>query len=238
MFGQIKQILLHMLAFNPIDRFSQAVQSRHRLDVTTNLELLPEVYLLVTDRARRDLFDAGLIKETSTSAACAFFLKELGDDNPKAVQMSLDRDGLRIYTETLRLLCARDPALPVLAVKAVHEPYPPQLEQEKGRAASLRFLWQTTDSTHVQQQIPASLQGALAATLDSLFARLATHQAEEQTVRKRGFERKDLTRTWEAVLSFQQERLDAVPKLPYHYVTKAGDTLLFQLKQPAPDALA
>jgi serine/threonine protein kinase len=237
-FGQVKQILLRMLAIDPGDRLGQTVQLRRRLDVTTRLELLPEVYVLVTDRARRDLFDAGLIEETSTSAACAFLLKELGDDNPKTVQMSLDRDGLRIYTETLRLLCSRDPVLPILAVKAVHEPYPPQLEQEKARAASLRFLWQVTDSTQVQQQIPAPLQGALAATLDSLFARLATHQAEEQTARKRTFERKDLTRTWEAVLSFQQELLDAGPKLPYHHVTKAGDTLLFQMKQPAPDRLS
>jgi serine/threonine protein kinase/DNA polymerase III delta prime subunit len=233
-FGQIKQILLRMLAEGPGERFSEAVQLRRRLDVTHNLELLPDVHLLVTDRARRDLFDGGFIEETSTRAACAFLLKELGDDNPKAVHMSLDRGDMRIYTETLRFICARDPALPVLVIKAVHEPYPPQLEQAKSRADSFRFLWQVIDSMEVNR-LPAALHPTLSATLDSLFSQLATHLVEEQTGRQRGFERKDLTRTWEAVLSFQQERLDAVPKLPYHYVTKAGDTLLFQLKQPAPD---
>lgn len=54
-YGQIKQILLRMLALDPQDRFSQAVQLRRRLDVTNNLELLPEVYLLVTGSAYPNL---------------------------------------------------------------------------------------------------------------------------------------------------------------------------------------
>ncbi len=192
-FGQVKQILLRMLAIDPDERVSQAVQLRRRLDVTNNLTLLPDVYLLVTDRARRDLFDGGFIEETSTRAA-------------------------------------------LFAIKAIHEPYPPQLEQEKSRAASFRFLWQVVDSVDVNQ-VPTELLPALTTTLDSLFGQLATHLADEQTERKRGFERKDLTRTWGAVLSFQLGQLDAVPKLPYHVVTKAGDTLLFHLKLPAPDTL-
>jgi len=235
-FKQVKQILLRMLAIDPNERWTQAVQLRRRLDMTNNLTLLPEVYLLVTDRARRDLFDGGFIEETSTAAACAFLLQELGEDNPKTVQMSSERGDVRIYTETLRLICARDQALPVLAIKAVHVPYPPQLEQEKSRAASFRFLWQVTDASAVSR-VPISILAALHATLDTLFSQLATHQAEEQTERKRSVERKDLTKTWGAVLSLQQSLLDAIPTLPYHTVTKADETLLFQLKLPVPDTL-
>ncbi len=235
-FKQVKQILLRMLAIDPNERWVQAVQLRRRLDMTNNLTLLPEVYLLVTDRARRDLFDGGFIEETSTAAACAFLLQELGDDNPKTVQMSSERGDVRIYTETLRLICARDQALPVLAIKAIHIPYPPQLEQEKSHASSLRFLWQVNDASEVSR-VPTGIHAALHATLDTLFSQLATHRAEEQTERKRIVERKDLTRTWGAVLSLQQSLLDAVPTLPYHTVTKADETLLFQLKLPVPDTL-
>jgi serine/threonine protein kinase len=236
-FEQIKQILLRMLAIDPAGRFPDAVQLRRRLDSTNNLELLPEVYLLVTDRARRDLFDKGYIDETSTRAACTFLLKELGDDDPKAVHVSLDRGDIRIYTDTLRFICARDSTVPVLAVKAVHVPYPPQLEQEKSGAASSRFLWQVVDSVDAAH-IPVALHSVLGRTLDSLSQRLSAHQAEEQTGRKRGFERRDFTRTWAAVLAFQQEQLEKVPRLAYQHVTTTSDTLSFQLKQAAPDTLS
>jgi serine/threonine protein kinase len=236
-FGQVKQILLRMLAADPAERFPDAVQLRRRLDTTTNLELLPEVYLLVTDRARRDLFDKGFIDETSTRAACAFLLKELGEDDPKAVHVSLDRGDIRIYTDTLRFLCARDPAVPVLAIKAIHVPYPPVLEQEKTSSAPNRFLWQVVDSVDAAH-VPVALHTVLARTLDSLSQRLSAHLVEEQTERKRGFERRDFTRTWASVLAFQQERLEKVPKLSYQYVITTGDTLSFQLKQAAPDTLS
>ena len=85
--------------------------------------------------------------------------------------MSLDRGDVRVYTETLRFICARDPALPVLAIKAIHEPYPPQLEQEKSRAAPFRFLWQVVDLVDVHQ-VPTELLPALTTTLDSLFGKL------------------------------------------------------------------
>ncbi|OLE34547.1 MAG: hypothetical protein AUG45_04185 [Ktedonobacter sp. 13_1_20CM_3_54_15] len=233
---QLKRTLRRMLAPQPDGRFQQTVQLRRQLDLTQKFELLPEVYLLVTDRARRDLFDQGHIEQPSTLAACEFLLEELGGSEPKEVQLSLERGDVRLLTGALRLICARDASSPVLVIKAVHVPYQPQLEQQKIHAAAFRYLWQVTDS--LAAAIPsASASATLGATLDSLFEQLSTHQVTEQTARRRSVERKDLTRMWEAVLAHQQTLLDAVPRLFYREVVRDGDTLLFTLAQPAPDDL-
>ena len=142
---QMKRVLRRMLAPDPKNRIQQAVQLRRQLDLTQKFELLPEVYLLIRDRARRDLFDQGHIDQTSTKAACAFLLEEVGGDDPKEVHLALDRGDIRLLTDTLRLICSRDPATPVSAIKAVHVLYQPQLEQQKNRAAPFRFLWQIID---------------------------------------------------------------------------------------------
>jgi len=84
----IKRTLLKMLAPLPSERFQQAVQLRRQIDLTQKFELLPEVFLLVTERARRDLFDQGHIEQSSSEAACRFLLEELGGDDPKEVHIS------------------------------------------------------------------------------------------------------------------------------------------------------
>ncbi len=151
-----KRILLKMLAPDPTARFQQAVQLRRQIDLTQKFELLPEVFLQVTERARRDLFDQGHIEQSSTEAACRFLLEELGGDDPKEVHISLEREGIRLLTDTLRLVCTRDPAFPILIIKAIHVPYQPQLEQQKNQATLLRFLWQVIDQRGVSQ-IPSLL---------------------------------------------------------------------------------
>lgn len=236
--GPIKQILLRMLALDCHDRLADATLLRRRLEVTNNLELLPEVSLLVTDRARRDLFDQGHIDETSTRAACEFLLQELGGDNPKTVAISLDRMGLRLYTDTIRLLCVRDTVYPRLAITAIHVPYLPQLEQEKSHTLPFRALWSVVASEH-QPSLSPSVRKVLSTTLDTLIQRLTDHQVEEQTQRLQRVERRDLTKVWEAVLAFQRDQMNTLAKLSYQNVIKAsGDTLIFQLKQPVPDNLS
>lgn len=208
----IKRILLKMLAPDPTARFQQAVQLRRQIDLTQKFELLPEVFLQVTERARRDLFDQGHIEQSSTEAACRFLLEELGGDDPKEVHISLERNDIRLLTDTLRLLCTRDPASSILIIKAIHVPYQPQLEQQKNQATPQRFLWQVIDQRGVSQ-IASQLSAGLGATLDTLYKQLATHQVAAQTEKKRRVERRDLTKTWEAVLNHQYQVLNAVPRL-------------------------
>jgi len=234
--AQIKGLLKRMAALEPSARFAQTTQMRRQLEVTHTFQLLPEVYLLVTDRARRDLFDLGYLTHSSSAEACAFLLNELGGDNPKDVRIGLEHDDFRIFTDTLRLVCTRDSRSPVLVIKAVHQPYLPQLEQQKAQAMSVRFLWQAIEQI-ASAQLPVAQHSGLAESLDLLQTQLIARQTNVLSERKRTIERKDLTRDWEAVVAHQLRQLDAVPKLSYEAVVRDGDTLVFRLMEPAPDGL-
>lgn len=231
---QIMRLLRRMLAQNPADRFQDMTQVCRQLDATRNMELLPDVYLLVTDRARRDLYDLGLIDQTTTEAACLFLLEELGGDNPREVRMLLEREDVRLYTETLRLICTRDRSLPILVIKAVHAPYQPQLEQQKALALSARYLWQVIDAGRLNQ-LPSS--PALVGTLDHLSVRLSEQVAQLAAARTQKRERKDFLRTWGSALSYLQEQLDAVGQLPYRSLSYDDEYVVFTLADPAPDDL-
>lgn len=234
----MKDLLGQMLAPAPADRLEQMTQLSRLLEQTRKFELLPEVSLLVTETARRDLFNLGRISRTSTEAACAFLLKELGDDDPKEVSLSLDQDGtLRLLTDTLRLICARDALAPVLVVKAIHVPYLPQMERQKNQGTPARYLWQTIAQIGTDSP-PAVLRTALGQTLDSLFDRVASRQVETLTARRRSTERRDFTKLWQSVLMHQQKQLNAIPRLSYTQVVRQGsDSLSFTLTEPAPDTL-
>jgi superfamily I DNA and/or RNA helicase/serine/threonine protein kinase len=234
---QIKTLLKRMTALEPSARFAQTTQMRRQLEVTKTFQLLPDVYLLVTDSARRDLFDLGHLTQSSSAEACAFLLEELGGDNPKDVRISLEHGDIRIFTDTMRLVCTRDSRSPVLVIKAVHQPYLPQLEQQKAKAISVRYLWQAIEQI-APGKPPTVQQRILTETLDTLQKQLLDHQSNVAAERKRTIERKDLTRTWESVVVHQLRQLDAFPKLSYESVVRDGDILVIRLTEPAPDDLS
>jgi serine/threonine protein kinase len=234
---QIKRLLQRMLAPHPADRFQNIIQVCRQLDMTRNLELLPEVYLLITDRARRDLYNLGLIDQTTTEAACAYLLEELGDTTPRDVLCVQEHEDWRLYTEALRISCVQDKSLPMLVIKAVHAPYPPQLEQQKAAATSVRYLWQIID-TNGTKQLQPSLIPQLKQTLEQLHGRLSAHAAAQRAAKTRDRERRDFIKTWGSVLSYLKEQLDAVPQLLYDSLTSFDDeSAVFSLKAPAPDDL-
>jgi serine/threonine protein kinase len=235
---QIKRILQKMLAPYPEDRFENAPQLCRQLEITRNLELLPEVYLLVTDTARRDLFNKGLIDRASTQAACAFLLEVLGVDNPRDVLCSLDNDDIDIYTDTMRIICGRDKVQPILVVKTVHTPYPPQLEQQKAFATPVRYLWQVIDMNG-NDHIPPSEKPQLQQCLDQLFEKLSVHAETQRKAKTLKRERRDFIKTWVNALTYLKEQLDSVPQLPYESFTSSDEEgAVFVLKDPAPDDLS
>lgn len=230
----IRRILRQMLALDAQDRFESAVQLRRQLEHTQRYQEIPEVYFLVTGAARKALFDSGRIAHASNEDACKFLLEELGGDDPKEVRCILEQQDVRILTDDLRLICSRDATAPVLVIKAIHEPYQPQLEQQKSRAVPFRYLWQFIDHLGAASP-PADTRSILHSTLDNLFEQLATHTRVQQVMQSQKAERKDFTKTWRAVLNLQQKQLDAVPRLPYKKAIRDGNTVTFVLKHPAPD---
>jgi serine/threonine protein kinase len=233
---QIKRLLRRMLAPDPADRFQKMTQVCRQLDATHNFDLLPEVYLLVTDNARRDLYNLGLIDETTTEAACACLLEELGGDNPRDVLCTLEREDLRLYTETLRIICAWDKSLPLLVIKAVHAPYQPQLEQQKALASSVRYLWHVIDTNGTDQLLP-SLVAGLQQTLSQLRSQLSEHAAAARATKTRERERKDFLKIWGSVLSYLRGQLNAIPRLSYESLTYDDECVVFTLTDPVPDDL-
>lgn len=153
----IKRMLRQMLALEMRDRFESALQLRRQLELTQKYQLIPDVYFLVTETARRDLFNLGYINRSSSEAACEFLLEELGGDDPKEVYLTLEHNDVRVLTDGLRLIRTRDPNVPVLVIKAIHVPYQPLLEQQRSHSAPFCYLWQFVD--HVGATTPpASIQ--------------------------------------------------------------------------------
>ncbi|HLG76363.1 MAG TPA: protein kinase, partial [Ktedonobacteraceae bacterium] len=233
---QIERILLKMLEVDPEKRYENTQQLQRALELTRKYTPLPKAYFLVTGNARANLFDQGHIAHSTNEAACEFLTEQLGGDDPQELLALLRGPDVHILTNELRLVCARDPRVPVLAIKAVHFPYQPELENQKRHAAPIRYLWQCIESLENAMPPPTEYP-TLKATLDEMFQGIETHDREQQRSRSRRIERRDFTREWEAVLNFQMEQLEKMPRLAYESFTRNGNTLRFRLKAPAPDDL-
>ncbi|MBV9689454.1 MAG: protein kinase [Ktedonobacteraceae bacterium] len=235
---QVLRVLERMLATDPAHRTQKMTEVCRQLEITRNLELLPEVFLKVTDQARRDLYTLGLTENTLMETACQYLLEEeLGGDNPHEVRCMLEREGaIRLYTETLRLICKQDQTLLLLAVAAVHAPYQAQFAQQKEQASPVRYLWQVIGEQETRQ-IPPSQYAELKHTLTQLVARLSQQASQHLSERKKIRERRDFLATWSNVLAYLREQLDAVPQLRYTSRTYDAETVAFVLAQPVPDDL-
>ena len=238
----VKRMVRQMVAVNAVDRFDSALQLRRQLELTQKFQTLPDVYFLLTDTARKNVFDLGYIKNSSSAAACAFLREEMGGSEPKEARLLLENNreqenyDVHLLTDTLRLICAIDPEKPILAIKAVQVPYQPALERQKGHAETFRYGWQFIEN--VSSYVPPSnILSTLRSTLDILLEKLNYHRRTQQTIRQQKTERKDFTKTWDAVLDLQKTQLDAVPKLSYKHVKSAGSSLTFLLAETAPDDL-
>lgn len=230
----IKRMLAKMVAFDPKERFENALQLQRQLNQTEKLQVPPEIYCLVTDTARRELYNNGLITHVSLDEACAFLTEELGEES--TISVALEHDAVHVLTDTLRLVCVRDTRLPILVIKTIHQPYQAVLEQQRKYTISPRYEWQFATSTRLQA-LPSHLLDSLHTTLDTFFEQLATHAHQRQTEHKQKSERREFTNLWHAVLDLQKAQFDAVPRLLYGKVTTDENLTTFLLVEPAPDDL-
>ncbi|HEV8194668.1 MAG TPA: serine/threonine-protein kinase, partial [Ktedonobacterales bacterium] len=75
--GQVRRVLAQLVARDPDRRYQSALEVLRALDFTRQYELLPEVYLVLTDHARRDLAVKGVIRHASEQEAVDAVLAEL-----------------------------------------------------------------------------------------------------------------------------------------------------------------
>jgi serine/threonine protein kinase len=233
----IKHVIKQLLAENPEQRMENALQLQRRLEATRRLQSLPELYVLVTNTARRDLLNTGHIARSSSEVAREYLQQELQGDGFKEVFVLRNGDEIRILTDTLRLICVRDPDNPVIVIKAIHTTYDPDLEQQRNRALAVQYQWNFIDDTRNDTSLIIK-RNELWETIKNLYDRFDTHQRVQQADRQQQFERRDFTRTWNEVLKFQERQLERVPKLAYKKARRSGNELTFELTYPAPDTLA
>jgi len=229
------RMLEQMVATDPKDRVENVPQLCRQLAHTKEYEPLPEVFFIVTDAARKALVDSGLIRPSSNEVAGSFLQQdELGGDHPKELAMLLEKENnkIRILTDRFSLVCIRDSQVPALVILGLYDAYPAELERQKNNATPIRYHWKVTAFSFSLRN-----QTHLGTTLDHLFDQLQTHQRAQQAARTKKTERKDFTRTWDAVLNLQRKQLDAVPKLSYKRVVKNANVFTFYLNQHAPDDL-
>ncbi len=236
----IRRIVQKMLALEPENRFESALQLRRQLEQTHQLQHLPEICFLVTDTARRELFDKGLIKHSTMIDACTFFEEEIARDDSKVLAFTFERtnkgERVSILLDDLRLICVRDTKLPMLTIVAVQQPYPAELEQQRKRSLPLRYDWQFISSMEAYSQ-SVNVRSSLNSTFDIFYEQLSTHMRQQQAEHNQKKERRDFAEIWNKVLNLQKAQLDAVPKLFYEHVVKDDSSLAFVLAEPAPDKL-
>ncbi len=233
----VRLLLQDMLALDPEKRVGDAVQLRRRLEFTHHLLPLQEVYLIVTDAARKALFDAGYIDDSTPEAARQYLEQELGADDPKDVLALLENDSIRILTDNMRIVCVKDRDMPILVITAIYFLYGPRLERQKDAATSIRYQWICIDRQGMYT-LPVSKHSTLRSTLDAFFEQLHSHNRIQKTAQSRRAERKDFTKTWNAILSAQKELLEAETKLFYSHFFKDGNAITFVLQKTAPDTLS
>lgn len=233
----IKQVIKQLLAENPGQRMENALQLQRRLEATRRLQPLPELYVLVTNTARRDLLNMGHITRSSSEVAREYLQQDIQGDGFKEVFLLKNGDEIRILTDTLRLICVRDSQAPVIVIKAIHATYDPELEQQRNRALAVQYQWKFIDDTRTDTSLIIK-KNELWETIKHLYDCLDAHQRVQQVDRQQQFERRDFTRTWNEVLAFQEKQLERVPKLAYRKAHRSGNELTFELTYPAPDALA
>ena len=236
----LKRLIEQMIAQDPEQRPENALQLRRRLDALQRSRPQPEVYLLVTESAQRHLFNAGHIAHPIREEACRYLQHELdGDEGSGSKEIFVMREGdeIRLLTDTLRLICVRDTNYPAIAIKAVHDPYDPELEQQRHRALGVRYQWQCIGDAQRNTALLLK-QNELWLTIKALYDQFDAHKQTRQTDLRQERERKDLTKTWDSILRLQVQELERYPKLAYKQSHRVGNTMTFELRHPAPDTLS
>lgn len=235
----VQKMIEQMIEIDWQQRPESALQLLRRLNAIQPAAPRPEVYLLVTETARRILFNAGYIPHTTHEDASRYLLKELeGDEGNGSKEIFVLRDGdeIRILTDTLRLVCIRDAMYPVIVIKTIHITYEPELEQQRSRAMGAHYQWRCIDNAQRNTDILLK-QNELWLTIKTLYDQFDTHKQIQKANRQQEHERIDFTKTWESVLRLQAAELEQYPRLSYKQTHRTGNAITFELRQPAPDKL-
>ena len=224
---QLRTVLKKMLVDDQERRGYGGNQLVESLEtITRQVESLPKHYLILTRNAINDLQKEGYT--TDRNSARDVIKENLGAtyQNEVYVQQDPRDDGIRIFGDSLRLICAPDDG--VLFVKAVHAPHMSELVKDRDHAMPYSAIWEPVEKSPRDQD---------SSSLDSLLAALAAHKKENAAAREQRRSRLEFIQQWLDVLKRQKQNLTNQEGLEYEKVDEAQEGLKFTLARPPPDGL-
>lgn len=235
----VQQTLRAMLAHERADRIIDITQVRRRFEaLERGTENVPQILLVVTEQARRQLFKNGISRDSSYEHAKETLIQELGGDELLPVNCRLVRASeVAILGRQVTLTCTRSPLRTALVVTSIKLDFAPDRALLRSSSAQIRVDWQPIvegELTGLSREEGDQFEQSLS----SLLADLTTHEQQARVGAERRDERRSFLDAWERVIRFQQQRVAqrTVP-LAYRAVADDGDTLSFELTSPSPDDL-
>ncbi len=237
----IRNIMKWMLAENSEYRLSRGSDLVRRLEsVTRQRETLPNHFLVLTRTALNDVIAAGLSFRDDFQSVADAVLQDLGGSERDDVYVHRDRYDSRdivVLGDSLRLICVPGDEGDSLVVKTVHNLYAPDLERQKGRAMPYRARWEAVTFNYSYEKDAQSLSLATE-QLNSLLARIDTHEAVDIVSNERWRSRRDFIEKWKKALSENRKRIEAdAISLRYSKVSEERDHWSFTLAVIPPDNL-
>ena len=238
----LKNVLKQMLQTDPIKRPTSGRELLSALEITRRLETLPKHFLILTRSAIREIASAGYSSSEDFQEAAAAIQEDLGGVDLDEVHVKTDRrrdqQDVVILGKELRLVCTPDQdGDDALAVKAVHTPYMPILDTERGRSMSYRAEWLPVMQGFRSKTDDMSLTAA-AEDLTDMLAKLSTYETVGSVMRERRSSRRDFIEHWDQALSLQRKRIEGGELgLEYSDLVEVNGYLQFTLSEPPPDNL-
>ncbi len=231
----VKQILKRMLARRPDERYGDAGEICRALEGIDDGKVVPEITLVATEHTRGTLCELGVIEDTTFLAAQAWLSDQLNGQDSGLVSILLEgRETAVLLTENVRIKCTADRVNPVFFVTDVEYPFGPDLEAQRAAARTFRAQWKLIRAFHKEQYTDAQLQ-VFAQNRSVLLNWLAEHKRRQEVKRDRRVERKGFVETWDKVLRYQRDLIDAQSGVPYVNVKEDPNYIVFTLREVFPD---
>ena len=233
----IKNALKKMLLTDPGARFARGADVLSALEVTRRHEDLPQHSLILTRSAVRDLIAAGYSSGDTLQDVADVLVDDLGGMQVDEVHVRLDQQderGLIVLGDTFRLVCTRNQDSDALVVKAIHTPYGPRLDAEKGRSMPYRALWMPVE----KESRDDNSSSAEAQALRRLWITLTRYERVEALSKEGRRSRRDVIERWNAALQKNRGSIEKrAAALQYADVTQDSDYFWFTLAEFPPDDL-
>ncbi len=236
--ASLRRILGRMLATDPQERYTDAIETYRELSTISDYGQLPHVLLQIMPEAWDALHRFGVIADPSFEAARDWLFDHWIGRNIGPVTVASggpSRKGALVLLDDYQIVCSRAQSLPALTIEVVEKPDKLTLDRGRDAAMPFRARWDLRESG--VQFVPGERM-VFERGLEELLRRLSEHDTVRRVESERRHERSDYMDGWQRVLRFHRRLLEAEPGARYVAVKDESDHLIFTLQQALPRDLA